>query len=472
MKKRMKTMKTMKTAKIYAGFRRRVMRAILSPILSLLALTACISEGTMDFDPGYTQETAGNEAQVNFSVVVPARAQALATKSLSDEGAVNIIHLLLFEEVNGAKVYRFRTQVNNIAAVSPTHKTFQTKLPAGVYDIVVLANAREILDGSGILFGSTKEDVLGALVETGSGQWNGSAIPMWGQRDDQTVNDRLSFTGNNAIQMIRMIAKVEVEVAPEVAGTNDSNFSLTDIRLYNYSSQGALVPDPAVWPADNIAVTPTEPAVPDGFARKMYPASAPLVFTERSFYTYEAPAGTSGAGMASSICLVIGGSYQGRAVSYYRVDFTGNGTSPNFLPLLRNCRYVVRIVKVKGDGFPTPELAFETVNAGMEVNVLGWNDGGVGEVLFDGQNTLEISQDEFAFPNEQLISRTEDNRLTIRTSAAGGWEIEKITDASGLPHTATWLTASDASFAAPNTSKDIYLFAEENTTGVKRTGYI
>ncbi|MDR2810083.1 MAG: FimB/Mfa2 family fimbrial subunit [Tannerellaceae bacterium] len=437
--------------------------------LFILAFAACTEEIVL-----YTGEndeiTNGNETRVSFSIRVPSQIQSTATKSLSDEGAVGKIHILLFKTTDNTRTYSQCISVDNITASSNTQKTFQVTLPIGLYDLVVLANAQEIINRSGISFGDTKDDVLKALVDRNTDTWDVDYIPMWGQIDNRTINPQSDFTGNNAIPMIRMLAKIEVEVTPEAAGENNSNFTLTDIRLYNYSSQGSLVPDLRTWPADNVSVQPSKPAVANGYASMYYPANPPLVFNSRVGYIYEAPAGGNGKAMAGNTCLVVGGSYRGRPVTYYRADFVSKTDPDKFLPLLRNHHYLMKIIKVNADGYPTPELAFETTLANMEVDVLPWNSSSMENVSFDGQNTLEVSESTFTFPNGAQTTAAANNRLTICTSVANGWEIEKITDANDLA--VTWLTASEGLFSSPNIPKDIYLLAEENTTSAERTAYV
>ncbi|MDR1602313.1 MAG: FimB/Mfa2 family fimbrial subunit [Tannerella sp.] len=436
--------------------------------LGLFALTfaACVSEESIYTDNENAAKTG--ETTVAFAIQVPSQTQAHSTKGVTDEGAVGRIHILLFE-ATGSRTLRQIVQVDDIAPGTGSQKTFQATLPVGTYDIVVLANAQEILNSNGVIFGAPKATVLGALVEKNTGKWDNSSIAMWGRRDGQTVSQGVSFTGGNAIRMIRMLAKIEVEVTPEAAGVNNSNFTLTDIRLYNYSSQGALVPDPGTWPSDDVAVQPTCPVVTGGYGAMTYPANSPLVFTSRVFYTYEAPAGGSGSAMKTSTCTVIGGSYRGRPTTYYRADFVDKDDPDEYLPLLRNHHYLVKIVKVNGDGFLTPEQAFEATHVNMEIEVLPWNSSS-SDVVFDGQHSLEVSKSEYTFSNDAQTVMADANRLTIRTSVSDGWKVDEITNENGTP--ASWLTVSEQSFATPGVSKDIYVYANENTTGAKRTGYI
>ena len=423
--------------------------------LALLTGMSCAQDETLIYGNSSIVPES-KETRVNFSIVVPSPVQTRSiTKSAPDEGAVDRVFLLLFENTGGSSIYRHRIPAENITTVSNTQKEFQANLPKGTYDIVVLANATEIIATAGIALGNTIEQVFGALVETHTGKWSGTTIPMWGQLNGQSIVDGAGFT----IPMIRMMAKIEISVTPKAAGTDKKNFKLTDIRLYNYSSRGALVPDLSTWPADNKATRPTEPS--GGYATMAYPAREPLVFTDSLFYTYEAPQGNAGAGMATNTCLIIGGSYQGNTTSYYRVDFVDGGG--NFLPLLRNHRYLISIIEVVGDGYSTPEMAFETARSNMQATVTEWNSSGMEEIVVDTQESLEVSKGEFVFPNKEQMMPTTANQLTIRTSVPGGWTIESISE--------PWLKASEMSHAA-TTEKTISLLVDNNAQGSKRTAYV
>ncbi|GHV52705.1 hypothetical protein FACS1894181_16000 [Bacteroidia bacterium] len=453
----------------------------------LLFLAACTSEeiitggspnGSID-----SNIQGGGDTAVNFSLKVPAQLQTRAALSESDENAVHSISLLLFEKVNGDAIYRFRTHVTNINSVSPTQKTFSASLPKGSFDLVVLANAEQILAASSFTYGHSKEDVLNSLVEQNTGKWQRTTIPMWGKRDNLVINAQTNLTGNNAIDMVRMVAKIELEVTPQAAGSGNSNFSLLDIRLYNYSSQGALVPGLASWPSDNIAVAPTQPSVPGGYGVLSYPANSPLLFDssdgvtpngcERIIYAYEAPAGNGGSAQATNTCLVVGGSYKGGPVSYYRIDFVKQANGPTaYLPLLRNYRYSLKVLEVNGEGAPTPGGAFEAGPANIVANVLNWDESSMNDVIFDSQHMLGISSSRFYFSDKEYKADADDNKLTIQTTVPSGWTVEKITDASGMAGTAPWLTVSEASFASPGIPRDVFIYATANFTNAERIGYI
>ncbi|MDR2389801.1 MAG: FimB/Mfa2 family fimbrial subunit [Tannerellaceae bacterium] len=413
---------------------------------------------------------SAKEARVGFSILTPSPPETRATPNPVDEGAVTGVFILLFEHTASGKVYRHRISAESLSTISPTEKKFYARLPKGTYDLVVLANATDILASSNLVAGTLKEEALSSLVDTHPGAWDKATIPMWGQVDNQLIDEATDFTGANAILMIRMLAKVELVVSEKAAGTNQTNFLFTDIRLYNYSSQGRLTPNPSFWSEDQKATQPSPPA--SGYGTKSYPHDEPARFESRIFYTYEAPAGGGGQALATNTCMVIGGRYRGGDLSYYRVDFIHPGPPLTYLPLLRNHCYQVTITEVLGEGFPTPEMAFENVSAPMLTGVVQWSEGGMKEVTADDQGLLEVSSGSFRLPNYALNWDSPTNKLTIRTSVPGGWTIEKITDQnSTVDAAAPWLTISELSDSG-TAPKDVYLYTENNTTGAERRAWV
>jgi hypothetical protein len=417
------------------------------------------------------------EAMMRFSLVMPSRMQMqMQTRSAlseSDENGILTVYLLMFKEINGVMTYYFGTSGNNIQTVSPFQKTFEATLPTGEYDVVILANAREIINSSNISTGDTKENVLKALVEINPDKWSGNAIPMWGRMDRLTISPSTGLSDKSGIEMVRMLAKIDVEITPSAAG----DFTLTDVRLYNYSSQGALAPDLTSWPAGNIAVSPTQPSVTGGYAT----ISTPLVFDtgdgvtadgcKRIIYAYEAPAGfeTTPSG---NTCLVIGGSYQGGATTYYKVDFTSQEKGqPVFLPLLRNNYYLIKVINVNSNGHSSPEMALASTSGNMSTVLLQWTEKGMNNVVFDGEHMLGVSTNRLTLQGNAYMTAGINNKLTLLTTVPDGWKVEKITDASGISDTAPWLTLSNLA-GTSGVVEDIFVYAEKNTSLSDRTGYI
>jgi hypothetical protein len=430
---------------------------------------ACTFEEQMVTDNIYK---GNRDARVSFSLTLPFRMQT-RTLNESDENVIHNVRLLMFKNTGGIMTYCLGVNGNNIRSNSLSQKTFDATLPTGEYDVVILANAQDIIDGSNISLGDTKENVLKALVKTNVGKWNENSIPMWGRIDNLTIDLETDFSDRYPVEMVRMLAKIDVETLASAS----ADFSLTDIRLYNYSSQGALVPDPATWPADNMAVLPTQPSAAGGYGV----VSTPLIFDDTDgvtpngckqiIYTCEAPAGST-TNLSGNTCLVIGGSYRGEATSYYKVDFVGEENSRQvFLPLLRNNYYLIKIVRVSGSGYPSPEMALNSPSVNMNTLLLYWTEQGMNNVVFDGKYMLGVSTDRLTLPSDAYTTAGSDNTLTVMTTVPAGWEIEKITDSSGTASTVPWLTL-DAMSGAPGAAKDVTVLTGKNTSTSDRMAYI
>jgi hypothetical protein len=398
----------------------------------------------------------------------------MQTRALSeaDENAIQTVRLLMFKETGGVKRYCFGVNGSSIQPVSLSETTFEAMLPAGEYDIAVLANAQDIVESCTVLPGDEKSAVLGALVKTKTGKWDGSTIPMWGRAEGVTVNGETGTGTIGPVEMVRMMARVDVEVS---AGAQ-ADFTLTSVRLYNYSSRGALVPDESTWPSGNLATVPTSPSA-GGYGA----VASPLVFDatdgvtadgcRRIIYTFESPAGSAST-LSGNTCLVIGGSYAGGTASYYRVDFAGEVSgSPVFIPLLRNSCYMIKIVRVGGSGYSTPDEALHSPPVNMNTLLLQWTEKDMTNVVFDGEYMLGVSAVRLDLPGDAHTGGGAANRLTLGTTVPSGWTVEKITDASGMDGTAPWLTASRMS-GGSGAAVDMYVLTTENTGASVRTGYI
>jgi hypothetical protein len=455
----------MKAKQIYTV----TMRIII--LLSIFAsvFTACVSEeNIIGEDDGMAHET-----QVSFSLMFTSDMQMRTSFSEADESAIQTVHILMFNKTTGNKTYAYGVSGKNIRTVSSVEKTFDAKLPVGSYDLVILANAQHIIEKSNIAVGESMENVLNALVETTSGKWSGSAIPMWGRMDDVNISSASGMNKNQTIEMIRMMARIDVEVAASAA----ANFKLTDIWLYNRSTQGALVPDMNSWPANNMAVAPSRPAASGGYSV----ASTPLVYDaadgvtagecRRIIYTYEAPAGAIGGNMSGNTCLVIGGKYNNGTVSYYRVEFAAvNAGQTVFLPLLRNCAYLVRISSVSNNGYATPDLAFASQPANMDASTLIWNGKGMNNIIFDGKYMLGVSAYKVTMPADAYAEKGLINKIMVMTTAPSGCTIDIANNIDAAGDAWAWL--SQYTFNTPGVAKEIYVYTKKNTTSSERKAQI
>ena len=444
-------------------------RFILPLFACCLGFAACTTEE--EIIPGTNGDGADrnvtSEARVEFSLATPSRmqAQTRAVMEEADESKILSVRVLMFKETEGVMRYCFGVTKSNILIVDPSLKSFDVTLPTGEYDVVILANAQEVLAQSAISLGDTKENVLRALVETNAGKWNRDYIPMWGQIDRLSIDAETGLGNNNTVEMMRMAARIDLEVDPALS----ADFSLTSVRLYNYSSQGALVPDQSKLGQAGTVSAPTQPAAAGGYA----PVSTPLLFDaadgvradgcERAIYLYEAPAGKAES-LQTNACIVVGGRYKGGAETYYRIDFVGmeNGQKV-FLPLLRNNYYPVKIVNVSSDGYGKPEEALALHPMNIETIPLNWTQKGANHVVFDGNYMLGISTNRMSLPADLQTTRAAGYKFTVVSNVPGGFTIEKITDQSNAAGTASWLSVYDTQ---PTAAGDIFVCVDSHSVSI------
>ncbi len=91
--------------------------------------------------------------------------------------------------------------------------------------------------------------------------------------------------------------------------------------------------------------------------------------------------------------------------TFFRIDYlkrtgTEADATYEYLPLLRNHRYLVNITEVGGPGFDTEEDARKGPAANIMYNVVVWNESTMSNVQYDGQYMLGVSDDHFTFYRE------------------------------------------------------------------------
>lgn len=444
----------------------------------------------------------GENATVTFVLNVPGNSVP-ATRGLSESDETNIetIDVLLFRKAGGDRLYYGNVLGVSIDNSQGNVKNFKAVIPVkdyDNYDITVIANGRDVLSGAGLSPGDEKSVVLGKLIKTvpAGEKWNSNRIPMWGEALNVEIDGNTGLSGGNAIKMTRMIARIDVKLSRKAAtgsdvatATGNANFELSSVRLYNYSTRGTIAPDLMNGWASGEIPKATSPNRPEGgYGTALYgDGNEPLVYTAgdqhvsasslpdsliRAIYTLEAPKG-SGSTLATNTCLVIGGKYKGDVKeTFYRIDIAQKNTASQqyeYLPLLRNHRYLINITKISGTGFGTPDEAFYSQPVNIEAGILEWNDGDIGDIIFDGQYYLGINPTEFQLYKDAKTG----NKITVTTDVPVGWSIAGVTDSdkSGSGNAVDWIY-DIARFSTPGSKDELTFKVKENTTGSVRQAWI
>lgn len=376
-------------------------------IASLLVLTGCSSDTLLP-----KQDLDETHPMVVFSVKVPDVSGAVATRSLTEaeEGAINTLQVLLFKDDQ----FKYTRYAGSKEEGGNGLFTFSVRLPKGEHDLVVVANSEDIIEKARLESGNSKEEVYNKLKLSlnADEKYSKKCIPLWGAKYDLDIKSDTDLSGDDAIKLLRMLAKVEVLLEPKAASgsdgaTGNSNFAIQKVLLYNYNKAGYLAP---VVDDEGNRVQNTTRIPNSTDTSKPIKVKGPLEYTAaddtsenndyftpsnvlNTIYTFEAIAGNDSQSK-ENICIVIGGSYKGGETTYYRLDFLDRGNQSTPMDIERNTNYRFLISEVHGPGFKTPDQAFEFGPFNMECKVLSWDASVIGDITFDGFNFYAIDPKE------------------------------------------------------------------------------
>ncbi len=468
-------------------------KLLLSLAVSAMFFSSCVKENYID---GGVAINGGIDVRV--SLQMPASSPKTYAISAIDENRVNEIDVLAFKADAGKPsgwAFAYSAQGTAITDVSESNpikakKQFTVKLIKNPAEqtFVILANAREQLEALGaIATGADKNQLLARLVYANPGSWNANndkpenapdknfePFPMWGETKETLTDATMQITG---IYMVRAIARMDVVLDEDVIDAD--NFELNEIYIYNSKNAGRVVPNPVNLESPVKVNAASEPAGSiNNTSPLIYnvPSSMKTAF-ERTIYIFEAQ-GKAENQSSQATCLVVGGTYgTDHAPTYYRLDFLKKAdTDTYYRDILRNHWYRMNILSVSGSGYPTPEEAFNSKPFNMVAEIVEWDDGGMGNIVFDGQYLLKVSQDEFSFHREEKTGEEEDNVLYVYTDytttlGTSGWYVDKIVDADDGTTPVTWLTLTPDHGDPLDKTKVILTFGNNNS-GVQRSAVV
>lgn len=458
---------------------------ILLIIFAIRLFTSCSTE----FDAGYTPPSSPTDDPASLVASIKLNTPnsfATSTRSLSEsqENAINDVCILAFKA--GVLSYIKKSDVienNELVKVSLKSSTNS----ADTYKLVVLANAYELLKpiaGNDLigLNGLTYNEIQDILNKTGINEVmypSGGSIVMWGELPYQEIK---SSNNNFSVYLIRAIARIDVGTGAISFNPDNmqatwgglSNFTLEGVYIYKPNNAYSFIPLVSNFDDTNKKVTQPSP-IGTRLTSPLYYTVTGGISIVRSIYVPEADVkmgtqGTSGDNNhMNRMAVIVKGSYNGNASSYYRLDLINSEKA--LTNVLRNHLYQLNIKSVSGNGYTNPDDAYKSFSENMEVEVLEWNDGAIGEIVFDNQYMLGVNKGQFALTDEEQTATDTDNKLTITTDYPSGWKIEKIVDENGDIAGATWITTSLYTGPA-NAKTTISLLADENTFLTNRKAYI
>ena len=427
------------------------------------------------------------------------------TRSLTPEGenstAAERIRVLVFDKDNKfsyeAKVTSYIPSGNPADKKDKGTMTLLAKnTPSGdTSTFVMLANVTRSAntDADG-LTGKTREEVMQLFTFSmpDKGIWKDGELPMWGASDPVRVDHSAGAVPKlGTVYLVRAVARVDVGLnlsnISEGASTFDEKaggiegITLTKVFFYNTNTTGRVSPfengiywDEANRKAKQPSIPDPAPAVTGKIDRTSSIVDEKILL--REVYVPEAvnvpTAATQGANGETLpenntenylkrpyIIVGLTGADKSRPdkETFFRIDYlkrTGAEADATYeyLPLLRNYRYLVNIKAVGGPGFDTEEDARKGPAANIMYNVVVWNESTMSDVLYDGQYMLGVSADHFTFYREggSLTAK-------VQTSWPEGFTVE------GLP---AWISysiiPSDPDKTAPTDEKTVTFMVTEH----------
>ena len=396
------------------------------------------------------------------------------TRSLTPEGenstAAERIRVLVFDKDNKfsyeAKVTSYIPSGNPADKKGKGTMTLLAKnTPSGdTSTFVMLANVTRSAntDADG-LAGKTREEVMQLFTFSmpDKGVWKDGELPMWGVSDPVRVDHSAGAVPKlGTVYLVRAVARVDVGLnlsnMSEGASTFDEKaggiegITLTKVFFYNTNTTGRVSPfengiywDEVNRKAKQPSILDPAPAVTGKIDRTSSIVDEKILL--REVYVPEAvnapTAATQGANgetlpenntenYLKRPYIVVGltGADKSRPdkETFFRIDYlkrTGAEADATYeyLPLLRNHRYLVNIKAVGGPGFDTEEDARKGPAANIMYNVVVWNESMMSDVLYDGQYMLGVSADHFTFYREggSLTAK-------VQTSWPEGFTIEGL----------------------------------------------
>ena len=391
----------------------------------LLLLLFSLAAGGCIHDSAYPgEESSGAEGAVPVTIRLVTRfggeGKSTSTRGTSEEeqkkeGRVdNVYVFFLYAEDN--KVHSV-VKGRNLLQPSDTETTFSANLEvkgsAGQeFRCIVIANAGFLLDMKNLnsYKGKTYVGIQQMLV---SNAYTTAPAPvagdfvMWGEAQQKIIASRRPQ--NVTVSMVRALARVDIGlgVNPEHWDGMDGDgnsipFELKKVFIFKPNDRYAFMPVERVYDTDLQRVTLPSPAggiadIENPFAYQVPAYATSLtssVYLPEADIRQGADAEPGDLNHTNRCAIVVGGSYNGHAETYYRIDFR-NGTV--LVDLLRNHRYLVSIRSVQGDGEATPEEAYETRRVNIAATVLGWNDWSQ-DVYFDGVDHVYVKQKNILLP--------------------------------------------------------------------------
>lgn len=447
---------------------KKTLLSVLAGLSLAAGLSGCLRD---DVDAVRPNMPTGKGNGTAFNIRVPG--MTAATRADLPENTIGEMVLVLFDADD---VFVEAVEADIIETGLGGGLVTQAYAPVSInagYTVAVVVNASNLLSAlldsysSDFTLGDFREDFIIRSPYNSptwqAGQPVGILLPMYGQAkvaDTHTPDKAVD------VNLTRMHAWMQITV-------DDPDSDISEVWYYNIYRGGYMVPG-------TNALTPNLPEDKDGLVGLNMAACNPATKTYGPVSLFEAPAvdASTITKYRNSPYLVLKAKWDGEYY-YYRVNMTWDGTvegtvKGEYMPILRNFKYHIRIKAVNGPGHT--DLGDAEKSAGEVSNlmyeVFTEEDTAGAYAAYDGNYILSV--DKFSVDISSKGGADYGGKLDVFTnynylSGSDGW---KATVDPG----SEWIRfdggATSAS-GAYNQLKTINIYsAEDNPESGSRTGYI
>ncbi|MCD7937295.1 MAG: hypothetical protein LUG98_10575 [Tannerellaceae bacterium] len=431
-------------------------------VVALLLTTvfnACVDD---DWGRGCTPGTG--DIKITLTLQLPGTP---ATRAMpADETTISQIQVLLFKPSGGPLVGSYPGTGITVDPGEPGKRNFTVDIIEGSFDLMVLANSKDIIDAADLARDMSRQEAAKRLQlsQTGKIAHNANTlIPFWGELNGAVITENATL---DDISMLRALVKIDFLLSEAAK----DKFELRTVTLYHWQENMALLPEHYDSASKKVtAATRT--------GSGLYPATGKTTYTvtdgeivndtiRSKIYLNETP-NPGEDDFPVMPCLVIGGENNGE-MRYYRVDFfrLNENDERTYHDLLRNHWYELTVNDIIGDGHPNEDEAYESKDNQIEINITEWDNGEMGDVSPDGNHQLKVNKATFNFDREERDQDSFNNELEIYTNHEDGWEITSVTDPDNndadISMDDGWLQIIPAHRKGPKETTKIKLLLEKN----------
>lgn len=413
---------------------------------SILFFTSCSSHDTLCLDgDGDVAKEGYMKIEFNLPDYAAPSMQSVQTRAMDNlaERAIDPeqLHILAFDNsANKKYLYNVPVVKNSLQYDSQdsrkatvTIKLIKTDKPINLMFIANNQPPFDKLEENVTLWGDFLKELKYSMPqnEGGNNIWNAATgkstpFPFYGSLQVDGVNENM---GKHDVVFYRALARVDVGLNFKIDANTPSgpygeeargldNFKLEHVFVYRTYEEGYVAPLAPDFK--------TNPSIIPNLSRR--DNNSPLSYSVydiegkaliREIYLPESDGSLSQPNINFNNkihTLVIAGSFEGGATSYYRLDFAQDEMSKqrNFYPILRNHRYLFNVTKVLSPGFSSPQQALESApTANLEYEMVVWDES-IHEMHIKGEHYLGLDNHAIEFTSRLMGNNHVDDYVDLK----------------------------------------------------------